>query len=314
MNDEITSEPLLPSYVYVLADPTQRPPTPESVFYVGMGTGNRVAHHWSEVRKLIGQEAAATHPKHQKMFEIAARDQEPLQIVIGRYETQAEARAVEATLINWVYGYDRLTNLNRGHNGRVVRPLGVWDHIEGIDIPRRAAADNQMRVVEADALWNSWQREKANSGTLAKRLYDFIQNKIAPDYEAELARDSLRVSQRFSGTRVTIFLDDPSNPTPMERRRIPNVLARIRKDGQTNNARLHLEFTKAEATDCKAIFPLGLIDGTDLVVEQPRDNQERYDMLVSVSLANTVDGLRKLEQAVRTGLGAAINNACQRVI
>jgi hypothetical protein len=50
------------------------------------------------------------------------------------------------------------------------------------------------------------------------------------------------------------------------------------------------------------------------MVKQPPDNQERYDMLVSVSLANTVDGLRKLEQAVRTGLGAAINNACQRVI
>ena len=91
-------EKLLPFFVYILFDPNDFKP-----FYVGMGQNTRDLDH----------KAGENDPKEKKIKEIKSKGQKELRVIIGRYETREEALSVESTLINWVYGYDNLTNQNR---------------------------------------------------------------------------------------------------------------------------------------------------------------------------------------------------------
>ena len=113
-SDELV--PLLPFYVYVLMDPDTM-----QVFYCGKGTGTRVQQHLPEVRTRIANGEDLTSAKHLKIQEIYARPQEPLEMVVGRFETDAEAFAVEATLIKWIYGFEQLTNAVQGHGCDFIR-------------------------------------------------------------------------------------------------------------------------------------------------------------------------------------------------
>ena len=132
MNDTLTQdqpEPLLPYYVYLLLDPMQG----NTPFYVGKGTGTRVNSHVAEVRRLLalesalpaGTDAAAGLPsgKRQRIKDILDSSLAPIELIVARFETEDEAFAVEATLINLVYGFDNLTNLNRGHGSSFMRTL-----------------------------------------------------------------------------------------------------------------------------------------------------------------------------------------------
>jgi len=122
-------EPLLPYYVYLLLDPMQG----NTPFYVGKGTGTRVNSHVAEVRRLLalesalpaGTDAAAGLPsgKRQRIKDILGSSLAPIELIVARFETEDEAFAVEATLINLVYGFDNLTNLNRGHGSSFMRTL-----------------------------------------------------------------------------------------------------------------------------------------------------------------------------------------------
>lgn len=122
-------EPLLPYYVYLLLDPMQG----NTPFYVGKGTGTRVNSHVAEVRRLLalesalpaGIDAAAGLPsgKRQRIKDILDSSLAPIELIVARFETEDEAFAVEATLINLVYGFDNLTNLNRGHGSSFMRTL-----------------------------------------------------------------------------------------------------------------------------------------------------------------------------------------------
>lgn len=135
------SIPMLPHYVYVLMDPDN-----EKVFYVGKGMGQRMYSHKAEVEKHIRGASPEQvdgslsqddlTQKQKKLRGILANGKEPIQLVVGRYETEVEAFSVEATLIGWVYGFDNLTNLNRGHGGKLIRPKDIHQQIVGIDIPR----------------------------------------------------------------------------------------------------------------------------------------------------------------------------------
>lgn len=131
-SDDDIIEPLLPHYVYVLMHPDTH-----AVFYVGEGQGSRVQSHWREVQALVARGAAPGSPKQVLLHDLHMEGRSPLQAIIGRYETKDEALAVAATLINGMYGFDELTNLNRGHGGALIRPRGHMDPIEGIDEARK---------------------------------------------------------------------------------------------------------------------------------------------------------------------------------
>lgn len=122
--------PLLPYYVYVLMDPkTMR------VFYVGKGTGTRAQHHLQEVNALMAQGKELLTAKHQKIQEIYSRPEDPIEMVIARFETEDEAFAVEATLIKWVYGFEKLTNEVKGRGSEFIREKGDFLERADLDIP-----------------------------------------------------------------------------------------------------------------------------------------------------------------------------------
>lgn len=117
-------------YVYQLIDPRD-----ESVFYVGEGQGKRVQAHMDEYHALVAKNQGLNHPKHKKIKEIINSGKSPICLIIGRYKTKEQALAVEATLINWVYGHAELTNLNRGHGHENVRVKGNIEHNIDLDPP-----------------------------------------------------------------------------------------------------------------------------------------------------------------------------------
>lgn len=70
-----------------------------------------------------GTDAAAGLPsgKRQRIKDILDSSMAPIELIVARFETEDEAFAVEAMLINLVYGFDNLTNLNRGHGSSFMR-------------------------------------------------------------------------------------------------------------------------------------------------------------------------------------------------
>ena len=134
MNTDIQNkEPLLPYYVYVLLDPLNG----NAPFYVGKGTGKRVRQHLQEVVTKINLEVESTNiqsdllTKKQKIIKnIVTSGKFPLEVIIGRYETEDEAFAVEAAFIHFVFGYNNLTNIAHGHGSRLLRTNEEFDHIK----------------------------------------------------------------------------------------------------------------------------------------------------------------------------------------
>ena len=113
-------------YVYVLLDPLDNQP-----FYVGKGTGRRAEAHLrehSETEK-VAKIQSITRRSDSSLNQVLVR-------IIGRFVTEKEAFAVEATLIKWVYGFNALTNLVHGHGSSSIRGANDLSEIPGIDIER----------------------------------------------------------------------------------------------------------------------------------------------------------------------------------
>lgn len=137
---------LLPYYVYELRDQNG------ATFYVGKGQGNRADHHTSEVQRLLklemespegeDQDQRARSAKQHRIAKMLEAGETPQVIVIGRFETEDEAFAVETVLINWVYAYENLTNISRGRRAAHVRPCGNHGTLHNIDIPRPSSERN----------------------------------------------------------------------------------------------------------------------------------------------------------------------------
>lgn len=197
---EAPDEPLdalLPYYAYELRDPRDN-----AVFYVGKGTRNRAnAHDVDDADEgLVG---LAGSPKEEWIRTIKrAGFDGPLRIIVGRYGSSAEAFAVEATLIKWVYGFDRLTNLVHGHRHRSIRPIAQRDawhadddqpypHIDGIDRPQR------MPGFRDGAYTREQQRQAVENG---------IEDKLLS------LRDDMRAL--FAGTKIEV--SDPDLSTPQD--------------------------------------------------------------------------------------------------
>lgn len=127
-------------YVYELFDKRDG-----KVFYVGEGVRERGFQHYREADKILTKLAGdelerVNHAKIARIAEIRSAGDEHLGIrVVGRFDTKHEAQAVEAILINWIYGIDNLTNISRGRGNAHVRPRGLAheEEVQGLDIPKR---------------------------------------------------------------------------------------------------------------------------------------------------------------------------------
>jgi len=116
--------PLKKYYVYLLIDPRNK-----EVFYVGKGQGERALQH---VR--VAKNDSEGH-KNNRILEIQASGNDVKELVIGRYDSEEEAYAVESTLIKWGYGFENLTNSVHGHYSQSIRKKDFHDIVDGIDIP-----------------------------------------------------------------------------------------------------------------------------------------------------------------------------------
>ncbi len=118
---------LKPYYVYELIDPFNN-----EVFYVGKGTGNRVLdHNHLEISE-----------KGRRIKSIQEKGGVHIQLIIGRFDTESEAIAVEATLIKWIYSIHKLTNKINGHRHFFIRDSSEkinqsYTRIEGLDLARK---------------------------------------------------------------------------------------------------------------------------------------------------------------------------------
>ena len=166
-------EPLLPYYVYILLNPLKN----NKAFYVGKGTGQRAGAHERDVDRLLEDEnrkrkqqieqekksqdeenlhlaafdEKSLSDKQREILELKNANASPLQIIVGRYETEEEAYAVEAVLIHFMFGYENLTNVASGHGYKFLRTKKEYEIIvatakEQMDILPRKGIDKE-RVV-----------------------------------------------------------------------------------------------------------------------------------------------------------------------
>lgn len=182
--NEFSKVPLLPYYVYVLLNPLKN----NKPFYVGKGTGNRVKEHERDIQVLLNDEKRKFEQQEQELEQEPELEQEvnahdsifqrskhredqnkimsekqeeikalleagvsPLQVILGRYETEDEAYAVEAALIHLVFGYENLTNIANGHGYKFLRTKNEYDYIvdhtkKQEDIPERKGIDIEQTI------------------------------------------------------------------------------------------------------------------------------------------------------------------------
>lgn len=110
---------LKPFYVYALHDMNDH-----DFFYIGKGKDARLFQHTKEARRGIDEKE-----KNKIISEIERIGHKVKQTVIGRFDSDIEAFAVESTLIHWVYGIDNLTNIASGHGASFIRKRNNYSSI-----------------------------------------------------------------------------------------------------------------------------------------------------------------------------------------
>jgi len=146
-------------YVYALIDPEagNRP------FYIGKGFFDRVYQHFidamaegidtvdegaddgvedvlqvgGDLAVVIERPTGTTdNAKFAKIRELLGKGYEPEDLirVIARAMDQSTAFAIEAQLINGVYGLGNLTNMQDGHHAERFRAVGDWSYQPGFDL------------------------------------------------------------------------------------------------------------------------------------------------------------------------------------
>lgn len=164
-------------YVYELIDPRD-----QKVFYVGKGQGNRANEHLRASADIEGNPIKSAF-----IDRIRSSNLEPDVRVIGRYELEEQAFAVEATLIHWVYGIGNLTNIQSGHGSSTIRNHDDHRELEGIDIPRTTARwDGEYTKALREA------RELHSIIPLIRSLRDYLREEI----ELEFSEPDIRKSDR----------------------------------------------------------------------------------------------------------------------
>ncbi|MHA3103041.1 GIY-YIG nuclease family protein [Acinetobacter sp. ANC 3791] len=125
----------MPYYVYEFRDPQDN-----SVIYVSKGTGQRMLRSFELDKAQLNSIEAKVKAIQDAGYTLQ-------RVVVGRFSTEEEAFAVEATLIKWVYGFERLNNQIHRHHHQNIRDYtqhlhANYSEISGIDIPRKIKLAN----------------------------------------------------------------------------------------------------------------------------------------------------------------------------
>lgn len=109
-------------YVYILFDTRN-----DEVFYVGKGQGLRIDAHENDIKDCAKVD----------MITALKADGFLGKRVVGRFETNNEARSVESVLIKWMYGFSNLTNMVHGFRSVNIRAQGDLGELQGLDVERK---------------------------------------------------------------------------------------------------------------------------------------------------------------------------------
>lgn len=149
------------------------------VFYVGEGVRERGLQHFREADKI--KETLEGLPgerineaKVDRIRSIRSAGDECLGIrVVGRFDSKHEAQAVEAILINWIYGIENLTNISKGRGNAHMRPRSRHlDDLPGIDIPKRLVVQGQTAGASGEGYLSEIieKHEKYNHFSMAEDI------------------------------------------------------------------------------------------------------------------------------------------------
>jgi len=263
-------------YVYELRDPDTL-----EVFYVGKGQDRRVEAHKPDDNTAKGL----------KLREIYEKGKIPLRIIIGRFENEEQAFAVEAALIKWVYGKSKLTNSIQGHHHKFIRPIeqlvdNKLNEIEGIDLPPRDGM-KIMRFVEYDrALFKI--REKSEE--LAKTIDDLVNHFIS--ITGGLIDNKKILIHRTTETRLSFFSSDVKENINLQKKQPANPVARIFfKSPKNKGEKLHLSFNRDPSQNFLMVSnslihtQLGILNGNidykkiDVILNQPNKWRDSEDLI-----------------------------------
>ena len=237
------SEGVLPFYVYELRHPDTNLP-----FYVGKGSRNRVFQHGRGLEDvdLEDIEDGRLSEKEAQIRRIEKDGQKKvMRVIIGRYATEAEAYAVEATLIGWVYGFDALTNQVRGHGADAIRdsrqkaawgPGETYPVVPGLDVEKmgRASGGEATAVLREIAARNGvLDKLRALQNDLRAAIEDrclpatlTVSDPVASNAQDPFLllagfneRAEIMLKGQLTGDHVRVNLVPPGNDRKTERRR-----------------------------------------------------------------------------------------------
>lgn len=110
-------------YVYALMNGSNH-----QIFYIGKGQNDRVFQHVKEVKRGVTETA-----KQHMIAKIEGSGNVVKQTVIGRFDSEKEAFAVECTLMHWVYGVNNLTNIASGHGANFIRAKNDLSNVSQLE-------------------------------------------------------------------------------------------------------------------------------------------------------------------------------------
>ena len=194
-------------YVYALIDASG---SLEKIFYVGKGVKDRLDSHEEESNK----ELDSNHPKLIRIRELKAKEQDGgfpqgtyfKARIIGRYKTNDEALAVEATLIKFCIGRDNLANKIHGARHFMVRASGSWEVITGIDNIRNVTA--HLR----DGEYSERQRQQIIENNIFEKLEMLKEEIRAGILDVTVSEPDLDIAQdptlwvNWTGAKLQISL------------------------------------------------------------------------------------------------------------
>lgn len=144
MEDDSGKLSLRQHYVYELRNPDTK-----ELFYVGKGLGERRSAHVKAAIKNSNNDEQSE--KIKIINDLLEKHGEILELIIGRYDTDEEAKAVEATLIKWIYGINNLTNISHGRHSKSIRSkdgYNVEPYIDEPKIKREVTLDYTRNIIK----------------------------------------------------------------------------------------------------------------------------------------------------------------------
>lgn len=207
-------DPLKKFYVYALID--ERDLSEKGIFYIGKGTAKRAMQHGVDALRLNNLEMTEEDLKYgsaklSKINEIRAEGKEPLVRVLARYDSEAEAFAAEAILIQTVFGRlqdgGQLTNIVLGHNSRYIRSRGIFDEIPRLDIPKTTRMeDGEYSKSALDKLRKNSVQEKAEEAV--EQLRQMIKQSPKLCGQIVISDPAIIESGRYVGAKVNFGVQD----------------------------------------------------------------------------------------------------------